>query len=751
MADSDDPETPAANSKSERLAKVHDRAMRRFDAIWSVVRDERAQNLADRRFARVRGAQWEGQYAIGDVDADGNPVDAGSPRMEVPKFLRGIRKVKGEYRSSRKQVDFKPKGGASDGRSADNLDGLFRADMHDSPGGFGSAQDNAFDEAIDGGLGGWRLRARWDDDTDEENEHQRISFEPIYDADQSLFFDLDAKHQDKSDARFAFLLIELSRDAFEEKYPKASPSTFGDVLQWSYDWTNGDTITLAEYFEVDDRSVLRRTFQLRGIDALDEDVRPAPRTFDDDELTAERDEGGTLEADLIAQGYEETRSRRIKGQRVRKYLMSGTECLEGPETLPGKFIPLIPLYAERSYVQGIERAQGMVRPVIDAQRIYNLQVSSLAETAASPSDDTPIVAPEQVDKKILADWASRKVKRPAVLLLKPVYGDDGQILQAGVSGSLPAAQVNQATAALLQITANDIPDLMGMNDQPEVVPANTSAAAIQLVNDRGDVTDFLWHDNFSLALVHCGRVWLEMARELYVEEGREMIALDAKGEQSRVTLVERRTGDAGEYAVNDLARGKYDVAVDVGPATKTRADATVRNMTGLAQVYGTIGNQANASAALGIAILSMEGEGIAGLQAKVRKDGLAEGWVEPSEQEAAELAAQAEAAGQQIDPAVIVAQAQMKLAEAEMTKAQVALIEAETKRITAEANAQKAKAQTAAALATIDRDDRKQVLDEVERATAIDRDDSREDHDRGMAVLDASIRTEQHERTMGAV
>ncbi|WP_398457398.1 portal protein [Sphingomonas albertensis] len=749
MADSDEPTAPKRETTSERNAKVHERAMQRFDAIWGVVREERMQNLADRRFARIRGAQWEGQYAIGEIcDDNGDPIDTGAPRMEVPKFLRPIRRVKGEYRSSRKQVDFKPKGDDSDRASADNLDGLYRADMLDSPGGFGSAQDNAFDEAIDGGLGGWRLRDRWEDDEDEANENQRIGFEPIYDADQSMFFDLDAKHQDKSDARFAFLLTTLSRDAFEEKYPDATPSTFDGVSNYDYDWIQADNLTLAEYFEVEDRSVLRRTFQLKGINTLVDDVRPPERTFDDAELKAERDDQPTLEDELAQQGYEQIKQRRIKRQIVRRYLLTGAECLEGPTTIPGKFIPIIPLYAERSYVQGIERAQGMVRPAIDATRLYNIVVSNLAESASGPSDDTPIVAPEQVDSAILDAWASRKVKRPAVLLLKPIYAEDGTIIQAGMSGTLPAAQVSPATAALIQVAGADIPDLMGMNDQPETVPSNTSAAAIELVNDRGDVTDFLWHDNFSLALTHCGRVWLGMASELYVEEGRKMVSLDAEGKQSMITLAEPRTDDGGEHRINDLTTGKYDVVVDVGPATKTRQDATVKSMTGLASAYTANGNAANADAALGVAVINMEGEGTEAFRSFVRKQGLQAGWVEPSEEEAQQLAEAAAAAGEQQDPNMIIAQSQLMLAQAEQTKAQVALIEAETKRMTAEANAEKAKAETAAALATIDRDDRKQVLDEVERATNIEHTDEKHQHDRTMGAVDASMRVEQHERQM---
>lgn len=744
-------ERPKRKTKADRLAEVHDRAMRRFDAIWLVEQDEREMSVRDRRFARIRGAQWEGQFAFGEtVDEAGQPIDTGAPRLETNRFVKASRRIKSEYRSSRKMVDFKPKGG--DEKSANNLDGLFRADMNDSPGGFGAAQDTAFEEGIDGGRGGFRLRAKWEDDTDEANEYQRIVFEAVNDADISMFFDLDAKQQDKSDARFAFLLFRLSRDAFEDRYPDASPATFTDLnpLGLSYDWTRPDDITLAEYFEVEDLSVLRRTFRQTALDGvtLPEGTEPDEQTYDDAVLKAD---DGKLERELTDQGYTEVRSRRIKRQRVRKYLLTGAECLEGPETLPGQYIPLIPFYAERTVIEGVERAQGIIRPGIDTIRLDNLMVSSLAETAAAPADSTPIVAPEQYDANILRTWSRRKIDRPSVLPLRPIYGENGEILQAGVSGMLEAPQVSPATAALIQLTSGAVPEIMGLTDQPETVPANTSAAAIQLVNDRGDVADFLWHDNFALALTHCGRVWLSMAQELYVEPGRKMIAVDPDGKQSQVVLAEERNDD-GAYRINDLASGKYDVVVDIGPATKTRQDATVRNCLGIAQVALGSGDPSMlqiGTAMLGTAILNMEGEGIQGPKAYVRKQGLAGGWVEPTEEEAAELAEQQR--NTQPDPNMLVAQAQMKLAEAEEIKARTGLIAEETKRITAEANAEAARARAAQALASIDQADRAQVLREVEAATQMERDDAAEDHDRRMSAVDATMRVEQHERTMTEV
>lgn len=714
--------------------EVHERALRRFDAIWSVEREERKQSLRDRRFEAIRGAMWEGQYALGDEQ---NEEDAAaSARLEVPKFLRPIRRMRGEYRAARKTVDFKPKGDA-DRDDADNLDGLFRADANDSPAGPTAWADVGFNEGSAGGMGGWRLRAAYEDESDEKNECQRIRFEPAYDADQSMFFDIESKHQDRSDARFAFLLFNMSREAFEDAHPDASPATFEGLNERDseYDWTRPDDLTLAEYFEVEDTSVLRRTFRLKAMEGI-EGVEADEQTYDDAELTEEREGTTTLLAELRAKGYRQVRQRRIKRQRVRKYLLSGTEVLDDEGYIPGDQIPLVPFFFEFAVVQGVTRVQGMVRPIIDASRLLNIATSNVADTLAAPTDATPIVNPEQVDPGILQDWADRKVKRPAVLLLKPVYGEDGQILQAGVSGMLDPPAVSQAAAALLQFSDAAVADLMGETDRPEQVPANTSAQAIQLVNDAADVNDYLWHDNFALALARTGRIWLSMAKDLYVEPGRKMTAIDGEGKQSQITLADPDYDDGGQFNANDLTTGKYDVIVDVGPATKTRQDATVKSMLNIANVYAPL-DPTKAAAATGVAVMSMEGEGIEGFRSFIRKQGLQEGWVEPNDEEKKALEAAAQQPPQP-DPNMLLAQAQLVAAQAEVTKAETGRLEAETRRLIAEAQSEKARADAAAALAGINRADRKQILDEVKAETSSDRDDDRLHLDAAKTVADHS-------------
>lgn len=206
-------------TKDEQLADIHTCAKRKFDIIQCAVKDERQQCLEDRRFYSIAGAQWEGH--LGDQFAN-------KPKFEVNKIHLAVIRIINEYRNNRISVNFVSKDGSKNDDLADTCNGLFRADEQDS--GAEEAYDNAFEEAVGGGFGAFRVRACEEDDEDEENEKQRIRIEPIFDADSSVFFDLDAKRQDKADAKFCFVLTSMSVDAYKEEY-KDDPSSWDKTIR----------------------------------------------------------------------------------------------------------------------------------------------------------------------------------------------------------------------------------------------------------------------------------------------------------------------------------------------------------------------------------------------------------------------------------------------------------------------------------------------------------------------------------------
>ena len=666
-------------SKEQRLANIHAEALGDFDTIQSALRDERLQCLQDRRFYSLAGAQWEGPL---------NDQFENKPKFEVNKVHLAIIRIINEYRNNRVTVDFVAKDGTKDDRLAETCDGLYRADEQDSCA--EEAYDNAFEEAVGGGFGAWRLRTEYEDDEDEDNDHQRIRIEPIFDADSSVFFDLNAKRQDKADARFCYVIYSMTYESYKEEWNDDPASWPKIVHQYEFDWCTPDVVYVAKYYKIEEINETIRIF--RAIDGTEEKYRA--NDFEDDP---------ELENTLAAIGSQEVRQRKIKTRKVRKYILSGGRVLEDCGYIAGKCIPIIPVYGKRWVIDNIERCMGHVRLAKDAQRLKNMQLSKLGEISALSSVEKPILLPEQVAGHQVM-WAEDNIKDYPYLLINPITGQDGSQTVAGPVAYTRSAAIPPAMAALLQVTEQDMQDILGNPAAGEKLVSNISGKAVEMIQQKLDMQTFIYMSNFSKAMKRCGEIWLSMAKEIYVEEGRKLKVITEADDTETVTLmqpiIDQETGEI--VMQNDLSTAAFDVSVNVGPTSSSKRAATVRALTGMMQIT----QDPETLQVLGaMAMMNMEGEGISDVRDFFRKKMVRMGVVKPTDQEAEELMVDIQ--GQQQDPNAIFLQA-----SAEEAIAKAAQARANTVETIAEAEYKRAK--TAETLSKINREDRAQALDAAE-------------------------------------
>lgn len=635
MLDHDDALDDASPADSAKLREVHKRALADFDRAVLPQIPVREQALEARRFASIPGAQWDGAW--------GEQFD-NSIKMQVDKIGRGLRKLRNDYRQNRIVPDFRPSGGQSDNDTADTLDGLHRADSNY----FKSqqARDNAFEEACTGGFGAYRLTNEWADPLDKDSDEQRVN--PgliIVDADQCVFFDPDSKLYDKSDAKYAFVLTGTSPEAFAEEYGEDKHSSWPDGVErqdYAYDWFRPDTIIVAEYYRVEETTERVLIFTL---EATGEEQRHWQKEIDASDIE-----------DMKAQGWE-MRSRTAKRRRCRKYVLSGQEVLRDQGFIAGGNIPIAPMYGNRFYIDGVEWFTGFVQSKMDAQRLYNSNVSKLAETNALAPREIPIFAAEQMPPNLAAQWARQNIDRHAFALVNPLIDPvTGQIISAGPIGKVEPPQLQPVAAALLEISNRDLTE-----DDQEVdqVVANTSADAMDMAAQRVDAKSGVYLDNMRQTVQREGELYRDMACEVYVEPGRVVETMTEDGDDGSATLFEEYRADDGNLKVrNDFANGRYKVIADVTEATTTRRDRTVKQMLHLASVAIQAQDVEGAQAAAGVASLNMDGEGLADYLAWQRQRGIQGGWVKPNEDEQRQMEQAAQEAQQKPDPTMLVAEAQ---------------------------------------------------------------------------------------------
>jgi len=666
----------ARMSNEQKLAQIHQEAMRQFDNIQSALRDERLQCLQDRRFYSISGAQWEGP--LGEQFEN-------KPKFEVNKIHLAVIRIINEYRNNRITVDFVSKEGQGYDKLADLCDGLYRADEQDS--GAEEAFDNAFEEAVGGGFGAVRLRTAYEDEEDDENEKQRIRIEPIYDADSSVFFDLDAKRQDKADAKFAFVITSMTRDAYQAEWSDDPSSWPKEIHQYEFDWLTPDVVFVAEYYRIEEVKETVRIFET--IDG--EEERYSQADFEADE---------SLEETLQAIGSREVRQKRVKRIKVRKYILSGNAVLDDCGYIAGKAIPVVPAYGKRWFVDNVERCMGHVRLAKDAQRLKNMQLSKLGEISALSSVEKPILTPEQVAGHQMM-WAEDNIKNYPYLLINPITGPDGSQQVGGPVAYTRSAVIPPALAGLLQLTEQDMNDILGNPQGADKMVANISGKAVEAIQARVDMQTFIYMSNQAKMVRRVGEIWLGMARDVYVEPGRKMKTVGLMGEMAGVELmkptINEETGEIEND--NDLSEASFDVVSSVGPSFVSRREATVRSITNMIAVSD---DPETRQVLTSMAMMNMEGEGIDDVRTYFRKKLVQLGVMKPTEEEAQEMMAAME--GQPQDPNAIFLQAAAEEAVAKAAKARADTVETV-------AAAELKRAQTIETLSKVDLQEQKQAME----------------------------------------
>ena len=657
-------------SNDQRLANLHDEALAQFDDVQSALRDERLQCLQDRRFYSLCGSQWEGPLS--------NQYE-NKPKFEVNKIMLSVIRVVNEYRNNRITVDYVSKDGTANDKLAEVCDGLYRADEQSSVA--DEAYDNAFEEAVGGGIGAWRLRTVYEDEEDPKDDRQRIRIEPIFDADSSVFFDLGAKRQDKSDAKFCFVVTSMTRQAYKDTYGDDPASWPKIIHQYEFDWATPDVVYVAEYYKVEEKTETIRIFA--AIDGTEE--RYTQADFANDE---------TLEETLMAIGSREVRQKKVKRKKVRKYVMSGGKVLEDAGYIAGKCIPVVVVFGKRWFVDNIERCMGHVRLAKDAQRLKNMQLSKLGEISALSSVEKPILTPEQVAGHQVM-WSEDNLKDYPYLLVNPITGQNGEQTISGPVAYTRSAAIPPAMAALLQITETDMQEILGNPAGADKMVSNISGKAVEMIQARVDGQAFIYMSNFAKGMKRCGEIWLSMAQEIYVEDKRKMKTVDQAGEVGMVELMQPTINqETGEMVMaNDLSAASFEVNVDVGPSSSSKKQATVRALTGMLQITT---DPETAQVLSAMAMMNMEGEGISDANAYFRKKLLRMGVVKPTEKEAEEM--MAEMQGQPQDPQAIYLQAAAEEATAKAAKARADTVETV-------ASAELKRAQTIETLSKVENDD----------------------------------------------
>ena len=480
----------------------------------------------------------------------------------------------------------------------------------------------------------------------------------------------------------------MTRDAYKAEYDD-DPSTWPKTITRSqFDWYTPSVVYVAEYYKVEEVSEQIRIYQ--DFNGKEESLRP-------EELDKEEE--------MLATGWKEVRRKKVKTRKVRKYIMSGAKILEDCGYIAGKNIPIIPVYGKRWFVDNVERCMGHVRLAKDAQRLKNMQLSKLGEISALSAMEKPILVPEQVAGHQLM-WAEDNLKNYPYLLINTLTDANGNPMVSGPVAYTKPPSLPPSMAALLQLTEVDMQEILGSPGQGDKMVSHLSGKTVELIQQRLDMQTFIYMSNMAKAVKRCGEVWLSIARDIFIEEGRKMKTVHESGKMEPIELLKPVVNEEGEIEYeNDMSSAEYDVVVSVGPSSSTKRLATVRALTDMMTMTQDPEMTQVLSA---MAMLNMEGEGISDVREYFRKKLLMMGVLKPTEVEAQEMAAAAQNA--QPDPQAQYLQAASEEAIARASKAQA-------DSILAVAKAEEARAKTTETLSKVSTTDQDRIFALADRLT----------------------------------
>lgn len=621
----------------EELKKLHDK-----NYLANQTTREKAAD--DRVFAWV--TQWD----------DGLLEDSQlGYRGEFNIIRKAQRQIIQDLRSNPIQVDFTPKDEErKDG--ADLLDGLYLSD--DRRNSSLESYDNASLEAVDCGVGGWELYTEYKtNNTGDKN--QVIRRKPIYEANNTSFPDANAKRLDKSDARNWSILETFTEDGYKDLYKEltgketdAAPANFGYPEQsYVFPWITGqnEIYYIARFYH--------RTLIKDKILTM-EDPLGQPLRLRESDLIDVMDE-------LIDQGYSIVDEKEIKRWQVKLYIASGEEILK-VEVVAGDKIPVVHTYGERTFIEGEEVWEGVVRLAKDPQRLRNFLLSYMADIVSRSPREKPIFWPEQIagfERMYEENGADNNY--PYYLMKRTTT--DGVDLPAGPVATMPSAGIPQGIGELAIETRQAVADVADPGLPQDTADPDISGKAVLALQARLDNQSMVYQQNLKFAKRWDAEIYAGMASVVYDAPQTVTLTLpDGQKKQTQImeTIMDEETGEL--VTLNDITNVEFDVYAEIGPSYSSKKEQTVDQLGAMAADFAQ-SDPAMQKILMLQQLTLMDGVSLEGVRDYANKQLMLAGIKDPETEE--EIAFMQELSNQPDEP-----DAATLLAQGEFMKGQAALL-----------------------------------------------------------------------------
>lgn len=533
----------AINVTSDEDKEILKEATERFEQIQSDDKDNRDSYRADTLFVYSPGNQW--------------PDDVRTTRtqwkelcLEFNQLKQFVAQVVNDQRQNRPGVRFHPASGQASKEVADIMQGLTRSIENESSA--EAVYDNAFQSAVVGGRGAWRICSEYSDD---EGFNQKLCIKPINDM-LTVYADLNYQQPDGSDRNFVFVTESFTEEEFKRKWPDAEPISW-DALEAC--WSNStDMIVVADYYR---RICTKRKLVQMSDGAVGyKDEMPEPP------------EGVTI-----------VKERDVEQYKVEWFTLNGQQVLAKYEC-PGQIIPVVIIPGEDMILNGKRVYQGLTRHARDAQSMLNFGMTQQA-IHLSLTPRAPWVIAEGQNEGYENMWRDANQKNWSALVYKPVtIGEQLAPPPQRTAPSMPDAGWDRWCQMMISMIKSTI----GMYEQSLGQKGNEhSGKAIIAREKQGDTATFNFVDNLARGIALTGEIFMHWFPVYYDTE--QMVQIIQPDDTRKMVTINQTAPDPENPAQaiknNDITVGKYAVTVEAGPSYATKRQETSESLMQLVQAF----------------------------------------------------------------------------------------------------------------------------------------------------------------------
>lgn len=488
-------------------------------------KDNRDAAIEDAEF--FAGKQWD-DYVRQRREGKRKPV------LTVNRTVAFVGQIVGTRRMNDTSIKVLPENGGTRA-VAETRQGLIRNCEKKSKA--DRAYDTALQNCVIGGIGNFGLcldYAKYD------VFDQDINFKEYPDA-FSVVWDRLSVDKTGRDANHVFVTDTMPRTEYDDRFSWATPAEFvDDSAEFMEGWFDSDDVRVVEFWRMRYRDAQLALMNSGEIVDITDLAKDDPQRAD----IATNPKTGEPYIRDAQRPYAE------------KYIISGSDILEGPYRLDISRLPVFRVPAWEITINGKRHRFGLVRFLKDPQRLHNYWRSTIAEKLMMTPRARWIASDAAVAGRE-AQWRNAHLS------------DDPLLIWNGESGQAPTytapAQLEVALVQEANMSVQDLRDVSNLHEASLGQQSNeVSGKAIVARQRVGDIGTVVYHDNLNAAIGEAG----EVANELIP------IAYDAP----RVIRVLGNDDVEAFQKINypddpesqDIGVGMYSVHITTGPSTATK-------------------------------------------------------------------------------------------------------------------------------------------------------------------------------------